>query len=62
VLRAAVDDDAVIVLIDHRRAQLQTQAIQLGERLYAESPKAFARRVRRYWKASRVRGRAAALA
>jgi CHAD domain-containing protein len=62
VLRDAVDDDAVIGLIDRRRAQLQAQAIRIGERLYAESPKTFARRMHRYWRASRSRGRAAALA
>ena len=58
----AVDVDPVIGLIDHRREQLQAQALRIGERLYAESPKAFARRLHRYWKASRSRGRAAALA
>jgi CHAD domain-containing protein len=50
-----VDVDAVVELIDHRREQLQAEAFQLGERLYAESPKAFARRMRSYWKASRPR-------
>ena len=29
--------------------------LQSGERLYAESPKAFVRRMRSYWKASRPR-------
>jgi len=62
VLRETIDVDEVIALIDHRRAQLQAQAIRIGERLYAESPKAFARRIRRYWRASRSRGRPAALA
>jgi len=58
----AVDVDAVIGVIDHRREQLQAQALQIGQRLYAESPKAFARRMHRYWRASRSTGRAAALA
>jgi CHAD domain-containing protein len=49
----AVDLDPVIDLIDRRREQLQTKALLLGDRLYAESPKAFARRLRRYWKTSR---------
>jgi CHAD domain-containing protein len=62
VLREAIDVDEVIGLIDHRRAQLQAQAIRIGERLYAEPPKAFARRMHRYWKVSRSRRRAAALA
>jgi CHAD domain-containing protein len=49
-----VDVDAVIELIDHRREQLQTEALQVGGRLYAERPKAFVRRIHRYWKASRT--------
>ncbi len=47
------DVDAVIELIDHRRDQLQAEAMQVGERLYAERPKAFGRRMHRYWKATR---------
>jgi CHAD domain-containing protein len=50
---APVDVDAVIKLIDHRREQLQAEAMRVGERLYAERPKAFRRRMHRYWKASR---------
>jgi CHAD domain-containing protein len=50
-----VDLDAVVDLIDHRREQLQAEAFQLGERLYAESPKAFIARMHRYWKTSRPR-------
>jgi CHAD domain-containing protein len=49
-----VDVDAVIELIDHRRGQLQTEAMQVGERVYAERPKAFRRRLRRYWAATRA--------
>lgn len=49
----AVDVDAVLELIDHRREQLQAQALPLGDRLYAEPPKVFVRRMQRYWKASR---------
>ena len=48
------DVDPVIALIGHRRAQLQTEAFFLGERLYAERPKAFRRRMRRYWHAWRA--------
>ncbi len=48
--RVAVDLDAVIELIDRRREQLQAEAFLLGERLYAESPKAFGRRLHSYWK------------
>ena len=46
----AVDLDAVIELIDRRRAQLQAEAFRVGERLYAEPPKAFGRRLHSYWK------------
>jgi CHAD domain-containing protein len=40
-------------LIDHRRAELQSQAMLLGRRLYAERPRSFVRRTQRYWKAGR---------
>jgi CHAD domain-containing protein len=50
----AVDLDAVIGLIDHRRAELQTEAVHIGERVYAEKPKAFRRRMRRCWSAGRA--------
>ncbi len=40
-------------LIEHRNAQLRTEAFALGERLYAERPKAFGKRMRRYWRAWR---------
>ena len=42
-----VDLDATLALIDHRRDELQTEAIHIGARIYAESPKAFRRRMRR---------------
>jgi CHAD domain-containing protein len=48
-----VEVDAVLALIDHRRDQLQVEAILLGQRLYAERPKEFVARMHRYWKASR---------
>jgi CHAD domain-containing protein len=48
-----VDLDAVLKLIDHRRDELQTEAFRIGERVYAESPKAFRRRLQRSWKAGR---------
>lgn len=50
-----VDVDAVLTLIDHRREQLQAEAVLLGQRLYAERPKAFVARMHRYWTASRPR-------
>jgi CHAD domain-containing protein len=49
----AVDVHAVLGLIDHRRGLLQTQAVALGERVYAERSKAFVRRVRTSWRAGR---------
>jgi CHAD domain-containing protein len=48
-----VDVDGLIELIDHRREQLQAEAMQVGERLYAERPRAFRRRMHRYWKTTR---------
>ena len=49
-----VDLDAVVALIDHRRAELQTETVYIGNRVYAEKPKAFLRRMRRSWKAGRA--------
>jgi hypothetical protein len=39
-------------LIAARRAELQAEAFELGRRIYAEKPKAFARRLGRYLQAS----------
>jgi CHAD domain-containing protein len=47
------DIDAVVGLIDYRRGELQAEAVQIGGRVYAESPKAFRRRMRRSWDAGR---------
>ena len=47
------DVESVLTLIEHRRDQLQAEAMQVGARLYAEKPKAFTRRMRAYWKAWR---------
>ncbi|HZO79093.1 MAG TPA: CHAD domain-containing protein [Solirubrobacteraceae bacterium] len=49
-----VDVHAVVELIDHRRDELQTEAIALGERVYADCPKSFRRRMRWSWRAGRV--------
>ncbi len=57
-LAVPVDLDAVIGLIDHRREELQTEAIHVGERVYAEKPSAFRRRMRRSWNAGRAVGHA----
>jgi CHAD domain-containing protein len=53
-----VDSAAVIVAIDHRRHQLQEEAMFLGARVYAETPKAFTRRMRKYWRAWRAQAEA----
>jgi CHAD domain-containing protein len=55
-----IDVGEVLELVEHRREQLQAEAITLGERLYAERPKAFVARMHRYWKASRPRTAASA--
>lgn len=57
-VHAAADLDAVVALIDHRRDELQREALHLGERLYAEKPAAFVRRMKRSWKAGRRRAAA----
>lgn len=49
----AVDLDALIGLVDYRRDELQQQAFCIAERLYAEKPGAFRRRLRRSWRAGR---------
>jgi CHAD domain-containing protein len=67
VLAERLRDDAptadageVLELIDQRRSELLAQARSLGRRVYAEKPKAFARRLRRYLDAARARERAPA--
>ena len=55
----ATDVDALLGLVDHRRAQLQSEAMLAGERVYAERPKAFMRRIHRCWHAGRAEARAA---
>jgi CHAD domain-containing protein len=49
-LPPAVDADraALLALVEHRSLELRTGATQLGHRIYAESPKVFARRIARY--------------
>ncbi|MDQ6821387.1 MAG: CHAD domain-containing protein [Actinomycetota bacterium] len=54
-----VDIAAVLVAIDHRRQQLQEEAMFLGARVYAEKPNAFTRRMRKYWKAARAQAKVA---
>lgn len=47
-------DEALLALIDKRRAELQTEARFLGERIYAETTDAFESRFHEYWKAWRA--------
>jgi hypothetical protein len=42
-----------------RSIQLRDQAYWLGRRIYAEKPKAFRKRIGRYWDAARDEHRAA---
>lgn len=44
------EDEALMALIDKRRAELQTEARFLGERIYAEKGDAFQNRFHEYWK------------
>jgi CHAD domain-containing protein len=54
----AVDLGALEGLIDYRRDELQAEAMSVGHRLYAETPKAFGRRLYRCWNAGRGLARA----
>lgn len=57
-------DEATIAQLDEimqqRREALQSRALRLGRRLYAESPKALRQRWQRYWKITRRERRAKA--
>jgi len=47
--------DDLIEEIDQRRGELQFAAISMGERIYDEKPKRFAKRLERRWEAWRER-------
>jgi len=53
-----VDLDAVVELIELRRRELRGEALRLGSRVYAESPKRFIRRMRSAWDAGCANERA----
>lgn len=55
----AIDLDGLLGLVDYRRGELQTEAMHVGQRLYAEKAKPFGRRIHRYWDAGRAQARAA---
>jgi CYTH domain-containing protein/CHAD domain-containing protein len=52
--RDTIDPEAIRTLIERRQEELLGRAIGLGEHLYAEKPKAFGKRLRRYWKIARA--------
>jgi len=56
-----MDIEALIALIDQRRGELQVEAKRLGERVYAEKPRAFAGRLEVYWQAWRSDGHIASV-
>jgi CHAD domain-containing protein len=43
--------ETLFALIDHRRAELEEEAMLLGARLFQDAPKAFGRRLKGYWAA-----------
>lgn len=50
------DTVALAALAERRQAELLDAALQLGDRLYAEKPDQFTRRIERYWRAWRPAG------
>jgi CYTH domain-containing protein/CHAD domain-containing protein len=51
--RDTVEPEAIRALIERRQEELLASAVAIGERLYAEKPKAFGKRLRSYWRAAR---------
>jgi CYTH domain-containing protein/CHAD domain-containing protein len=51
--RDTVEPEALRELIGRRQEELLARAVATGERLYAEKPKAFGKRIKAYWKAAR---------
>jgi CHAD domain-containing protein len=47
------DLEKLLISISERQEELAADALSLGERVYAEKPKAFDRRIRAYWKSWR---------
>ena len=54
----AEGDPEFVEVVERRRSELQSEAFTLGERLYADKPSAYVRRLERLWKASRASVRA----
>jgi hypothetical protein len=51
---SAADLEALVAAAERRQDELLAAALGLGERIYAEKPKAFARRYQAYWAAWRA--------
>ncbi|HEY2714603.1 MAG TPA: CHAD domain-containing protein [Solirubrobacterales bacterium] len=51
--RDMVEPEAIEALIARRQEELLAGAVAVGERLYAEKPKAFGKRIEAYWKVAR---------
>jgi CYTH domain-containing protein/CHAD domain-containing protein len=51
--RDTVEPDAIRELIERRQKELLASAVGIGERLYAEKPKTFGKRIKAYWKVAR---------
>jgi CYTH domain-containing protein/CHAD domain-containing protein len=51
--RDMVEPEAVEALIARRQEELLSGAVAIGDRLYAEKPKAFGKRIKAYWKVAR---------
>jgi hypothetical protein len=52
-LFADADLEKLFSSISERQDELAADALALGERVYAEKPRAFERRIRSYWKSWR---------
>ena len=48
----AAEVTLISALAEHRRSELQAEALAIGHKAYAESPKAFANRLEAYWSTS----------
>lgn len=58
-VQAPIDVEGLVRLIDHRRDELQTDALYVGFQVYVEKPGAFVNRQRRTWQAGRRRAKSA---
>jgi hypothetical protein len=48
----AAEVTLITALAEHRRTELQAEALAVGRKVYAESPKAFTTRLEAYWSTS----------